>query len=834
MGAVASAAAPISNHKKVGFFVKELRRKWHIDVLHHSHTDIGYTARQELICRQHAGFLRQALDILRDEDSRGQGFRWQCENWWQIENFLQHAGEADKADLIRFVREGKIGLSASYLNLTDLIDETVLREHLALARAWADEIGVPMKSAMTADVNGYSAGLPDALSDAGVNYFYSAIHTHHGMYPLRENPAFFRWRGPGGGSVLAFSGEHYHWGHALGLCPNGVSSMMLNDEFLQAIESGKLLSTDAETTEREEMDLAETRITRYLSVLEDHGWPLDFMPVFVSGVLSDNSPPNIRVAERVARLNERFGGRVSLSMTTLDAFFEKLENSGVNIPEYTGDWTDWWADGIGSTPDAVKIYREAQRCRNLAALLDPERRWTDSGLWRESGRNMMLYAEHTWGHSASVSDPYLSLVSELQLKKTCFAVNANSQANALLDGVLAALGNRTIRPDRPGRIRVMNPYPFSVRFPVAASLLGWETLEGQIQESRPLTLKDMETGSLLATQTRRGPRGRLAETVLALSPGECRELQIVYAPPDQKMPPHTPWMCADGITDQEGIEELTLPDYVETDFLRIRTDAARGIASIIEKQTGRELVSPASNHGAFTCLYKATPTSGSRNASRRKMGRRRETVNTRQYAARPKLFSIADQGDVSVTLSVAYELEGTDECTLDLKIYRHLPRMDARVRIKKQSQADPEEIQVALPFVTDGSNETWIDKTGCVIRPGLDQLPGTCQMFWCLQSGVLRRGSAFDLLISCPDTPLISFSEEKKGPVTLCDGQSEALNHGEIFSRIMNNYWETNFSVDLGGWHEFRYVITLETPDDPAEQMKRCEALGTGLPILEL
>ena len=70
----------------------ELRKVWHIEVLHHSHTDIGYTERQELICRYHADFLRQALDILRRID-RGEakeqrGFRWQCENHWQIENFL--------------------------------------------------------------------------------------------------------------------------------------------------------------------------------------------------------------------------------------------------------------------------------------------------------------------------------------------------------------------------------------------------------------------------------------------------------------------------------------------------------------------------------------------------------------------------------------------------------------------------------------------------------------------------------------------------------------------------------------------------------------------------
>ena len=51
--------------------MKTLRKKWHIDVLDHSHTGIGYTARQELICRQHADFLRQALFILRRIDRGG-------------------------------------------------------------------------------------------------------------------------------------------------------------------------------------------------------------------------------------------------------------------------------------------------------------------------------------------------------------------------------------------------------------------------------------------------------------------------------------------------------------------------------------------------------------------------------------------------------------------------------------------------------------------------------------------------------------------------------------------------------------------------------------------
>ena len=816
-------------------FVKELKRTWHIDVLHHSHTDVGYTVRQELAARLHGEFLRGAVEILRREDAgEPRGFRWQCENFWQVEQFLKTASGQDRADLVRYVREGRIGLSASYLNLTDLVDDSVLREHLAKAAAWAGENGLDLRSAMTADVNGYSAALPDALADAGVRYFYSALHTHHGMYPLHRNPAFFRWRGPAGKSVLAFCGEHYHWGHVLGLCPRGTSSSMLNDDFLRDIESGRLFTTGAETTDAEELSLAETRITRYLAGLEESGWPLDFVPVFVSGILSDNSPPNARVAERVNMLNERFGGRVTLEMATLDAFFGKLAASGAEIPEYAGDWTDWWADGVGSTPQSVKLYREAQRCRNTAALLDPDGKYTDEALRQEAGENMMLYAEHTWGHSASVSDPYSTLAASMLMKKNAFAANANTAACALLDEVLSGLGNRAIRPERPGRARVINPYPFPVAMPAAVPLLGWEYPGGCQQADRPLALRDTASGALLPTQTGPGPRGRLAETVLTLAPGESRELQLEYAPANEEMPAHTAWMCADAMTDQAGIPNLALPEMVETDCFTVRTDAGKGIASVTDRRTGRELLDPASRFGAFTCVYLVTPVSGPVTSSRRKMGRRRATVNTREYAARPKRFTIAEQGPVSVTLRVEYDLEGTDACALDLKIYRTIPRLDARVRLRKKSCHDPEEIQLVLPFVTDGDNETWIDKTGCVIRPGIDQLPGTCQAFWCLQNGILRRGSGFDLLVTSPDVPLVSFGENEKGPVTLCDGRSIELNRADIRSRIMNNYWETNFAADLGGWHEFRWIVTLESPADPSVQLRRSAALAAGLPVLEL
>lgn len=54
---------------------------WNVYLIHHSHTDIGYTERQEKIMRYHYDFIRQAIEILDDIHSGKttgcDGFVWQ-------------------------------------------------------------------------------------------------------------------------------------------------------------------------------------------------------------------------------------------------------------------------------------------------------------------------------------------------------------------------------------------------------------------------------------------------------------------------------------------------------------------------------------------------------------------------------------------------------------------------------------------------------------------------------------------------------------------------------------------------------------------------------------
>ena len=252
-------------------------------LIHHTHTDIGYTEAQYRVARWHVDFIRQALEIIEHSRARRcehfDGFRWVCETFWAVERFLDEAAPAEREAFVAAVRSGEIGLSASYLNFNELLDQDVLAPMTARAAAFGKSIGVSVDSAMTADINGYSWGFAQALHDAGARNLFTCIHTHHGKYPLGRTQIPFWWETPRGDRLLVWSGEHYHFGNELGLVPDAVSSYLTQDE------------CDAAMIFSDHWSVAEIRIPRYLDRLAAAGYPYDFVPVMASGLRPSPPPP---------------------------------------------------------------------------------------------------------------------------------------------------------------------------------------------------------------------------------------------------------------------------------------------------------------------------------------------------------------------------------------------------------------------------------------------------------------------------------------------------------------------------------------------------------------
>ena len=94
-------------------------------LIHHSHTDVGYTDLQEQVIYNQAHNIKRAVQLISDGKKNStpeKDLKWNCETWYCVEQFLKMASKDEKESFWNLVRTGSIGLSATYLNSNDLTD----------------------------------------------------------------------------------------------------------------------------------------------------------------------------------------------------------------------------------------------------------------------------------------------------------------------------------------------------------------------------------------------------------------------------------------------------------------------------------------------------------------------------------------------------------------------------------------------------------------------------------------------------------------------------------------------------------------------------------------
>ena len=125
-------------------------------VVHHSHTDIGYTDLQEHVIDGQIDHICSAVRLMQNPENRD--FRWNCETYYCVEEFLKAASPEEKEQFFQLIKSGEMGISATYLNFNDLLDSDVHMERVRECVRMFREHGISVKTAMTADINGFSMG----------------------------------------------------------------------------------------------------------------------------------------------------------------------------------------------------------------------------------------------------------------------------------------------------------------------------------------------------------------------------------------------------------------------------------------------------------------------------------------------------------------------------------------------------------------------------------------------------------------------------------------------------------------------------------------------------
>ncbi|MBN2829321.1 MAG: glycoside hydrolase [Candidatus Cloacimonetes bacterium] len=772
-----------------------------IYIINHSHTDIGYTELQHQIRAWHIDFIKQALQIIKQDKT----FVWNCEAFWAVEKFLQECGKPEREKFFKAVLNKNIGITAGYLNFNELIDESTLDNMIERAVSTSKKYGFEIDTAMTADINGVGWGFAQSMVKHGISNYFSCVHTHHGMWPVNRKQYPFKWIAPDGKELLVWNGEHYHFGNELGFAERAGSSYTIKDD------------CDAHSVYYDQWKLAETRIPRYLKMLEDEGYEFDFVPVMVSGLRTDNSPPSAEIPKMIKRWNKQHNDICILEMITLCDFFSRVRISDVSIPSYKGDWPDWWSDGFASDPDGVKIYRQAQRTFELYRILDTDSINNDIDIYDK----LALYAEHTFSHSDSMSQPWSDPVKQISLIKRGYAVSAFEKACIQLRHKREELGETFLKFGRKPVFNLINPYSCDYKGEFRL-FIGWFEWN-ELKLNNGAAVIEPITGDIIPSQMRYVPGG--VEYCIYLLLNEKQELQLELVP-HQNLPIRFVnsfyQRGTDGVSDISGQLKENFTTYIETDYFRISWDYDWGINSWFNKQDTQELIT--GEFGAFTPIYELTPVKDNRdiNSVRGQMGRNRKGFNVERTIGKLKNAIIKSVGELWIEAELDYYCKGMEFYKVQIKLWKNVPEVDVKIVLHKESIWAPENLYIALPFTTGESEELWIDKAGCIMRPMIDQLPGTLIDFYTVQTGFRLQSRKHGLSIGMPDTPILQLGSLEFGERELCR-PGMTTSPGYQFAWVMNNYWETNFNASLGGFYEFNYSIALNqlNSEDALKEMRR-------------
>ena len=777
-------------------------------IVHHSHTDIGYTDLQEKIIANQVEYLRQAVRLCSAPEH--EGFRWNCETWFCVREFLKQAAEQEKQDFFRLMKEGKLGFSANYLNFTDLVDSEMLNDALDEMCAVLDEQGVAHRTAMFADINGISMGQRDALIHHGVEFLYTNIHCHHGMYPLYQNQTAYRWENAEGKQLLVWNGEHYNLGNALGIVPNRQANFMTQDFF------GKV------PQQVEAVDILHGNLQKYLAECEKSGYAYPFIIASVSGVFSDNAPPEPKVQKMVNDYNERYGkGGVRLQMVSLQELYDAVAPYLTDVAVYHGDLTDWWAHGIGSTPYAVKHYRDARHRYHECLRLEKDAKEKYAQLAQKARDRMLLYAEHTWGHSSTITHPYESMVLHLDMRKNGYASDAHEAASCMMQNIRREKGELCTYYSSNGVVRV---YP-------TACVKGLQPVEFYLENPHLKAARVVrDDGVEMNCQIHTGSRGQHITFLDCFEDGKPREYTFTEQPYQPEMPSHRHAYIGserlkDIISDYDTAS-CFLPYQYENQWFRLSYRPGEGVTEFIHKASGKNMLLEG-EIPFFTPVYECTPIrwksdfefSGKQAEERRLLGRNIRGKHAQLSVAQLKEIVCRERGPVFTLLEMKFEMEGSMHTSVFLRLFEQAPRIDFYLELGKTLSQDIESVFLPMQLNLDDAQQVYLKKGTEAFRPGIDQLPGTCMEYYGTDDGLAFVTPKGSMLIACHDVPLVYMGEMRHHAVRLCDGKPEN-NQRPMYSWVMNNIWETNFKMDLSGFAQYRYSLYWSEETNGEQAMK--------------
>jgi hypothetical protein len=728
-------------------------RRWTIDLIQHTHTDIGYTRSQTEILAEHLRYLDYALDYCDATDNLPDNakFRWTCEASWPVDEFLRTRPAAQIERLMKRIREGRIEVTGMYFNFDEIPDEQILSASLEAAGRIKAR-GIPVTLAMQNDVNGIGWCLNDYFKTMGIKYLNMGTHGHRALICF-DRPTMFWWESPSGNRVLTFRAEHYMTGNTV--------------LEIQSRDLGKF----------------QNNLLSYLKDLASKNYPYDEMAIQLSGYLTDNSPPSTLASEMITRWDEVFEWP-KLRTSTAETFFRNMEHQhGNEFPVIRGAWPDWWTDGFGASARETSVTRKgsvsfmaatgALSMASVAGMKIPEGTGERIDLINNA---LLFYTEHTTGYSESVREPFSLPTMEQRALKESYAWEANRRTAALGEDAMGLLQGMFKKEKDP-------------------SLLVFNTLNWK-RSGMVVVFIDHQIVPMGSTAGVFGPDGKRypAQPLTSRSDGTYWAIEADDIPAFGYRK-----FTIRPLNEQNVTVIKDMKTILENDWYRIICDPAKGtISSLFDKDLSLELKDPGSQYGIGEFILEELG-NRSQMESRKLIDYKRlplDTVWFDSFSKGPVFNSIKFLGETRT----AVKPRGF---TIEIRLYNNEKKIEIACSIIKKSIVDPESFYIAFPFILNGGKH-FTEVQGGVIETGKDQIKGSSNDWYTVQNFTAVRNQNAQLVMSCGEMPLMQFGAINTGRY-IAGAMPESTN---IFSWPMNNYWVTNFNADQRGGHTWSYFIT--------------------------
>ncbi len=767
-------------------------------ILNHSHTDIGFTDHQDLVFRQHAEFIEQAVQLCErtaDYPAEAQ-YRWTCEVTGTTERYLESASPAQLEAFMKWHRLGRIDVGAMQYNFTPLLSVEQMVRSLFAVRRLRERWGLNVTTAMQSDVNGIAWLFADLLLDMGIEFLSMAINPVRGGVP-KPYPMAFWWEAPSGRRLLVWNGFHYLFGRSV---------LKLGDWRFAAGEIA--------------------RWAKKTSSVESY--PFDFL-FFQSThpMRVDNGPPDIDISDFVRRWND-IGDGPHLKLVAHREFAEVLRRHASELPVLRGEWMDWWCDGAASTAFETAVDRSAHFLLGSAEVLaswavlqgrgQPYPRERASDAYELSS----LYDEHTWGAYASVAAPDDPWTKGQENAKAGYAFRAVAQGHDLLARTAGAAADALTGRGPGGRFNLGDLSP---------------------EEAYP-TLEDR---GLLVFNTL-----PWARRVLVDEP-EQRGGAAPVGVLDMFFPPGVPWggekpdverLACEGEVPGWGwaylrhpvksTSELKAgPGWAENEAYRVEVDPATGgLRSFLDKASGRDLAGSYQGWSLGQYVYERVLSGNGRDAlfeadfAAKDFGAWGSGVEL-SYSG-PKNVRVLSPGAPPGRARVTVEVEGpgvrAGRCTYTL--WQGSRRLDVDWWLDKLEVQGAESVFFAFPFALEARCFLG-DFNGLPCEPDTEQLPGSVKAWYPVQGWVGLDGTDESVVLVPLDAPLVHLGGVQTGKVVDRLDCSSPV----IMSWAMNNHWFVNFKAAQDGRTRFRYCLTSMAGSLDLRQATRFAGEARAVPI---